>query len=83
MQERYDMRLAAAYVRGMAREGRLVSASALADAPLHALTSEEQAQLIEAGRARAGKGAFSGKAAVHLECDGRRPDDAGKAAPPV
>lgn len=51
MQERYDMRLAAAYVRGMAREGRLAAASALPDAPLDALTQEEQAQLIEAGRA--------------------------------
>lgn len=51
MQERYDMRLAAAYVRGMAREGRLALDRSLLEAPLELLTQEEQEKLIEAGQA--------------------------------
>lgn len=51
MQERYDRRLAAAYVRGMAKDAGLALDSALLDAPLDALTQAEQEQLIEAGQA--------------------------------
>lgn len=51
MQERYDRKLAAAYVRSMARKENLPIAGSISDKPLEQLTQDEQEQLIDAGKA--------------------------------
>lgn len=51
MQDRYDRKLAAAYVRGMARKGILTIDDSLLHAPLEHLTQEEQERLMDAGKA--------------------------------
>lgn len=51
MQERYDMNLAAAYVRAMAAGMNLAVSDELMDKPLEMLEAEEQQKLIEIGRA--------------------------------
>lgn len=51
MQERYDMKLAAAYVRSMAKKGTLPMDGSVLDKPLEQLTQAEQEQLIDAGKA--------------------------------
>ena len=51
MQERYDMKLAGAYVRGMAKQGKLELSEALLDQPLDELSQAQQEQLVAAGTA--------------------------------
>lgn len=50
MQQRYDMKLAAAYARGMMKKGSMPADEKLLETPLEMLTQEEQEQLIEAGK---------------------------------
>lgn len=51
MQERYDMRLIAAYVRAMARNGGLSVPAGLLDGPLDMLTEADCEALMEIGKA--------------------------------
>lgn len=51
MEERYDWCLAAAYVRGMARMGKLDVPGALLDCPLDAISAEDAAELVALGLA--------------------------------
>ena len=51
MEERYDLRLAAAYVRGMAAARELAVPAELLEMPLEALADADCARLVEAGRA--------------------------------
>ena len=51
MQERYDTKLAAAYVRSMAKKMNMPLEDSILEKPLDMLTREEQEQLIEAGKA--------------------------------
>jgi SAM-dependent methyltransferase len=51
MQERYDMRLIAAYVRAMARNGGLSVPAGLLDGPLDMLTEADCEALMEIGQA--------------------------------
>ena len=51
MEDRYDLRLAAAYVRGMAAADGLNVPEALLEAPLDSLADADRARLAEIGRA--------------------------------